>query len=253
MSLSQYDKKFYSEQESGSLASAREIVPLIVDFVNPTSVIDIGCGVGTWLKVFMDLGITDFLGVDGGCVSHDMLHIPSDHFVSQDLLNDLDVVNRYDLAISLEVAEHIPSNYSKKFIGMLVKTSDVVLFSAAIPGQGGDAHINEQWPEYWDGIFKEYGYMPVDCLRSKIWSNSKICRCYRQNICVYVNKSCVDRYPKLLSEVPCAEKIPRSLVHPSMYTAIVSNPNFMYLSYSLIVKLMARKIRYKCKRMLKLE
>ena len=77
------------------------------------------------------------------------------------------ISDKYDLAISLEVAEHLSPSRSCGFIDDLTNLSDVVLFSAAIPMQGGTNHINEQPISYWANLFLERGFVPISCIRPK--------------------------------------------------------------------------------------
>jgi hypothetical protein len=105
-----------------------------------------------------------------------------------DLEKEIPEVARFDLAISIEVAEHLSEDQGKLLIKRLCETSDTILFSAAIPGQGGIGHINEQWHEYWHDIFNSYGYNCFDILRSKLLTRANIPWWIRQNIFVYQKK-----------------------------------------------------------------
>ena len=93
------------------------------------------------------------------------------------------------MAISLEVAEHLPENRGKSFISDLCELSPVVLFSAAIPYQGGDNHINEQWQSYWYGLFKENNFVGIDLIRPQIWENINVKPWYKQNCMLYIHES----------------------------------------------------------------
>jgi len=64
MSKNYYSKDFFHEQKKGSLRSAKEVVPLVMDLIKPKSVIDVGCGIGAWLSVFREYGISDILEVN---------------------------------------------------------------------------------------------------------------------------------------------------------------------------------------------
>src|ERR1700736_76826 len=102
-----YDRKFFSGNTVSSAKSAEIIVPLIIDLLDPKSVIDIGCGTGTWLSVFQARGVGDITGVDGEWVRQEMLLIPKPSFLARDLTLDLHIERKFDLALSLEVAEHL--------------------------------------------------------------------------------------------------------------------------------------------------
>jgi hypothetical protein len=217
-----YTKDFYEWQQEGSRQSARVTIPLILDLIQPKSVIDVGCGVGTWLSVFKEFGIQDCLGIDGDYVDQKMLQIPQSEFLSFDLKKPLLIDRKFDLVVSLEVAEHLPSNYSDAFIASLTNLGQVILFSAAIPLQGGSGHVNEQWPEYWAQIFDKYGYTTIDCLRNKIWNNENVEPWYAQNLLIFVDKSCLSRYPSLQEEMIKTDTSQLSKVHPKTYVGVVS-------------------------------
>ncbi len=148
--------------------------------------IDVGCGQGTWLSVFAEYGATDVNGIDGDYVDRDRLEIPADRFHGQDLSRPLAVERTFDLAVSLEVAEHLPEVACDGFVESLTRLAPVVLFSAAAPYQGGQNHVNEQWPEYWAERFARHGYLPVDCLRRRVWANPDVEWWYAQNALLFV-------------------------------------------------------------------
>jgi len=191
---SRYDRSFFDHLQKGSLSSARIVLPIVLERFNPRSLVDIGCGIGTWAAVAIELGITDVIGVDGHHVSPDQLIIPGDRFLAVDLASDNPVLGRrFDLCISLEVAEHLPPERSHAFVKSLTDLSDVVLFSAAIPHQGGRHHINEQWQSYWVGLFNEHDYGAKDMIRPAVWADRNVEPWYQQNCLVYVKGEPNDR------------------------------------------------------------
>ena len=103
-----------------------------------------------------------------------------------DLAQPLQIDRRFDLALSLEVAEHLPPECGSEFVQTLTDLSSVILFSAAIPFQGGTDHLNEQWPEYWADRFDARGYVPIDCIRRRIWRNEDVEWWYAQNLMFFV-------------------------------------------------------------------
>ncbi|WP_165958149.1 methyltransferase domain-containing protein [Segetibacter sp. 3557_3] len=178
-------------------SAADIIVPYITGIFHPTSVVDIGCGIGTWLKVFENNGITDMLGIDGHHVSDSgQLLIPADKFVATDL-NTIDhkrFDRKFDLAICLEVAEHLQEAYADNLVNTLCSFSDVMLFSAAIPGQTGENHVNEQYPTYWAKKFLQHNYVFVDLIRPKFWNSPEVEWWYRQNAFVVVKRSVAETF-----------------------------------------------------------
>ena len=113
---------------------------------------------------------------------------------------------KYDLVLCLEVAEHLEEESAKKFIECLTNLGDLIIFSAAIPGQGGQNHLNEQFPDYWLGIFNSLDYSLIDDIRPEFWNNQKIEWWYRQNIMV------------LKKNANPVEKIEHKFqIHPELY------------------------------------
>jgi SAM-dependent methyltransferase len=180
-----YSRTFYENQMDGSLSSAAAIVPLVLSKFEVRSVVDFGCGVGTWLAEFARHGVGHYLGIDGDYVDGNMLMIPRERFIARDLREIGDLGETFDLACSVEVAEHLPPESARLFVAALVKSAPVVLFSAAIPGQGGDGHINEQWPSYWAKLFREHGYAPLDFIRENIIEDDRTEWWYRQNVLMF--------------------------------------------------------------------
>ncbi|WP_312090332.1 methyltransferase domain-containing protein [Chryseobacterium sp.] len=165
-------------------SSPEQIVPTLKNIFSPKSVIDIGCGVGNFLREFVKNDISDIRGVDGEWADLKEIenNIGQNNFVSFNLNNVYNPNKKYDLAISLEVAEHIDKLYADNFVQTLVNCSDNIVFSAAIPLQGGQNHINEQWNEYWVEKFEKHGYKLVDFLKPYFWDNDNIFWWYKQNI-----------------------------------------------------------------------
>lgn len=207
-----YNAKFYRELEA-TRDSAREMLPLVFEYIKPASLADIGCGAGHWLAQAIERGVTDVLGVDGEWALKAKLQIPREKFRVHDLTKPLKLERKFDLAISLEVAEHLPVSQAESFVRTLCDAADVVLFSAAIPGQGGRHHVNEQWPAYWARLFAEQGLGCYDVLRPQIWNNEKVLWYYAQNCFLYAR-------PGLLKN--CASTAePLALVHPRLWSAQV--------------------------------
>ncbi|HEV3234434.1 MAG TPA: methyltransferase domain-containing protein, partial [Candidatus Dormibacteraeota bacterium] len=148
--------------EEAAETSAGEVLPMVFELVRPISVVDVGCWTGGWLAVARKLGVSDFLGVDAPMTDRSKLKIPEANFFPWDLNQPLRLERNFDLAISLEVAEHLGEHRSQAFVESLTSLAPVVLFSAAIPGQGGTGHVNEQWPAYWINRFEARGWTVLD-------------------------------------------------------------------------------------------
>lgn len=210
-----YDREFYDFQSNRSFESAKTITPYIMDLIKVNSVIDVGCGVGAWLRAFSEAGARGPIkGMDGEYVNSDQLLIDRTEFVAFDLRKSISMPERFDLAVSLEVAEHLPTKRGPSFIADLIALSDYVLFSAAIPGQGGTEHINEQWQSYWAELFAQHDYVACDVIRPKFWNNRSVDWWYRQNIIIYVNQRALT--DTLMGN---SHSIILDVVHPELWNA----------------------------------
>ena len=181
-----YDGEFMRSIARDSSRSA----PIVLDAVFkelggvPASVVDVGCGSGGWLAECAERG-AEVLGLDGE-YARSSLGIPTDRFVVADLTKPISLPpGRYELAICMEVAEHLPAERGPSLVSDLVALADDVLFSAAIPGQSGRHHVNCRWQSYWAGLFESHGYAPIDCVRPVLWNEPAVNWWYRQNVLLY--------------------------------------------------------------------
>lgn len=198
-----YDKKFYSRIAPGSHKSANCIVPIVMTMAHPNSVIDFGCGTGSWLRAFREIGgIEDLHGMDFGQVDGTQLEIKPEQFQQIDLTQPLNIGRRFDLAITLEVAEHLPPEASAQFVENITRHADVVLFSAAIPGQQGDNHINCHYPSYWAKHFATHNFLCFDPIRPQVWHNSDIEPWYRQNALMFIREERIPDFPFIAAHPP---------------------------------------------------
>jgi SAM-dependent methyltransferase len=211
---SQYFAPDYFEWQSARAErSARAVVPMLVELFAPTSVVDVGCGTGAWLQVFVDNGVEDVVGVDGPYIERGQLRIPLDRFAAADL-SALPALDRsFDLALSLEAAHYAPAGAAPAIVATLASLAPVVYFSAAIPYQGGGPGLNRQWPRYWSDLFAAHGFSCVDALRARLWEHPEVDWWYAQNGLVYMRE---DR--------AAAESTgpPPALVHPQLYVEIAA-------------------------------
>ena len=194
--------------------------------------VDFGCGVGTWIKTGHELGVSEILGLEGDWLDKKHLVIPEDSFSHKDLTTSFNLNKQFDLAISLEVAEHIDEKYSNTFIDNLTSASKIILFSAAIPGQRGAGHVNEQWPEYWIEKFKAKDYVPLDIIRPYIWDDVNIKGWYKQNTLVFIHKNKLNEIPLLLQFID-EKKTMWSIVHPDAFKRQIeiSHPKYSNLAH----------------------
>ena len=218
--MAPYTKRFYAHNQASSKESAQQIVSLVMKLMSPRQpnrVVDFGCGIGTWLCVFKENNVAETIGVDGDWVPQENLLIQKDDFIKADLRRLPSLDTHFDLVVSLEVAEHLPSENAETFIDVLVAHGPVILFSAAMPFQGGVDHVNERWPAYWAALFDDRGYVAVDCLRRKVWGSDKVKWWYAQNILMFVKRDCIADYPALEKESEHSGVSPLALVHPALY------------------------------------
>jgi SAM-dependent methyltransferase len=215
---------------AGSTRSAAETVPLVLELIQPRSIIDVGCGTGSWLSAFKEAGVEDVLGVDGPWADTAMLTIPPEQFLVFDLRKPFRAQRQFDLVLSLEVAQHLPPDSAETFVGSLTKLGPLILFSAAIPFQGGIGHINEQWPEYWARLFASRGYVVLDCLRRRLWDNAHVEWWFAQNTLLFASRACVESNPLLARERDrtCASQL--SLVHPRKYLQMAGSAERLSLA-----------------------
>ena len=211
-----YPDTFF-EDRKGALTSAKHIVPIVLELIHPKSVVDVGCGTGEFLYTFKEHGVGDILGIDGEWVSRKKLRISEAFFLSADVEKPLKVDKKFDLVVSLEVAEHLRESSARTFVETLTRLGPVILFSAAIPFQGGTHHVNEQWPEYWVNFFQERGYLPIDCIRKKIWNNTEVSFWYAQNTLLFVEGEYLKTNKRLKDEFTKTSDLVLSLVHPKQY------------------------------------
>lgn len=215
-----YGDDFYNSRHERTLYAARTLLDHVAGVVPPIhSAVDVGCGVGTWLAVLRERGVDQLRGYDGEWVDEQLLEIPAEEFVRQDLTWPIvPPPKKYDLAISLEVAEHLPSSAADTFVRSLTGLADFILFSAAIPHQGGQHHVNEQWLEYWLERFEGEGYVGLDVIRPRIWQDRDVAVWYRQNIMLLARR---ERVEDLTLAAPAAQLRPLSAVHPEIFESHV--------------------------------
>lgn len=212
-----YTNEFFALQRDRARRSAEVVVPLVLELTEPQSVVDVGCGTALWLVVFAEHGLSDLYGIDGDYVDDSTLEIPRERFLAHDLSRPLELDRRFDLVVALEVAEHLPADRAGTFVESLTRLGSVVLFSAAIPGQGGTNHVNEQWPAYWAELFAAHGFVHVDCLRRRLWHDEAVAPWYAQNALLYVASDELPRRDALARFYDPAEPAPLALVHPTRY------------------------------------
>ena len=217
--MPKYDRQFHLETQRLNEAAANEVLPILFELIAIRSTVDVGCGVGAWLKSAQGFGSKTVLGLEGTWLDSDLKVVDEQLIKAQDLEERIKLDSKFDLAISLEVAEHLSQKRADSFVYDLCALSDLVLFSAAIPLQGGEHHVNEQWQSYWAQRFQRQGYRAYDSVRWKIWSRDDIPFWYRQNTVVYCRaESAADMATRNLA--PSVTDLHLlDVVHPELYAA----------------------------------
>jgi len=202
MARTLYDEKFYSWQRDRSLESATIVAPLMMSIAPIRSVIDVGCGMGGWLRAFAENGVALVRGIDGDYVDPSKLYIAPECFTAVDLKQPIKIDARFDLALCLEVAEHLPARTSDELVRSLTNLAPIVLFPASVPGQGGTGHINEPWPEYWKELLAQRGFTMLDLIRPLIRYDRRVEWWYRQNIAIFASEAAIQANPALSEASP---------------------------------------------------
>ena len=191
----------------------------------PNSVVDFGCGRGMWLKAFKDSGIEVLVGVDGSWLSQRDMIDQDVVFYPVDLNQPIAISGegKFDLAISVEVAEHLGDESAVTFAKSISGHSDVIIFSAAYENQGGTNHINERPHSYWGAIFNELGYDVYDVFRAKFWGfDAEIDFWYQQNVFLYVKRGSEQQaFLKQKHLVPMSNLAFMDCVHPYLFKTII--------------------------------
>jgi cyclopropane fatty-acyl-phospholipid synthase-like methyltransferase len=216
-----YSKAFYFAQTRSASLAASKYANIIKSYYHPTSVIDFGCGHGSWLKSFDEsFSVSELVGVDGSWNSSENMPDEKIRFIPLDLAssNVLPSPKRFDLAMSVEVAEHLPKASAESFVDLISSCSDVVVFGAAITLQGGINHINEQFPSYWAEIFLARKYYPFDIFRQVVWDDFDIPFWYKQNTFLYVKQNSeLFKYLLTINIYPIENTQFMNAIHPEFY------------------------------------
>jgi len=200
-----YDVLFYEYIRDGSTRSAYALLPHVVNVLGISSVLDVGCGAGAWLVGYQRLGVSDHIGVDGDYVDRSMLLVETDKFLPRDIATPFDLGRQFDLVQCLEVGEHVPTKESATLVDNIVRHGKRVLFSAAVPGQGGEDHINEQPYEFWRRLFARRDYRLFDFVRPLVRRDRRIEPWYRYNTLFFCHDDLIAQLPPAIAAAAVPE------------------------------------------------
>ncbi|PCJ59666.1 MAG: hypothetical protein COA79_09690 [Planctomycetota bacterium] len=233
-----YDDEFYGSQQDGSYDSAKIIMKYLSGKLPITSIVDIGCGRGGWLKAGQENGATRIVGYDGPWVDSKKLLSSQIEFKTQKLDEEFKIEGQFDLAICLEVAEHLEEGRGLNLVKNLCSCADVILFGAAVKGQGGNHHINERLQSYWAKAFKSNGFKYLDVIRPKFWGNADVVWWYKQNSLLYIQENRYEKIKEGFDQLDWGQSPPIDLVHPdclaekakrfSQYEGIINKPTIRF-------------------------
>ena len=234
-----YDSDFFQEKRDAVLKSARVIVPIILEVYPAQSVIDVGCGDGAWLSIFQSCGVQNIQGLDGNSLPAEAYLVDQKqirtnvNFESQ----EFQIPAQADLITCLEVAEHLPARNARQFIGNLAGHAPLIIFSAAVPGQLGTQHINEQPPWFWREVFHGFDFIEIDFIRPLIWGNPEVAWWYRQNITAYVRRDFLNSHARLSSlslqypSLPDGERL--TVISERILRSYLARPRWKLLNFFL--------------------
>jgi SAM-dependent methyltransferase len=181
-----YPAEFYADRRAHTAHAAARVLGALPPGLPRRRIADVGCGTGTWLAAALDAGSETAYGLEGDWVQPAMLDDPRIDFRAANLEQPFELPPA-DLVLSLEVAEHLSPGRAPGFVADLTASAPAILFSAAIPGQGGVGHLNERWHSFWARLFAEHGRLAYDVVRPKVWSDEAIPAWYRQNAILYLD------------------------------------------------------------------
>jgi SAM-dependent methyltransferase len=205
-----------SQEKPATEYSSQRVLEILFKCYRPNSLLDVGCGLGMWLKMATTLGVSEVRGIEGEWIDPALLEVSPDLVQVRDLEKGFDLKRKFDLVICLEVAEHLSEGAADNFIASLVRHAPAVLFSAAIPFQGGDHHVNERFLPYWAAKFAQHDYRPVDFIRRELWEDERALLWIRQNVMLFAHEGLIAGN-ELLRRAGLDNRFPFSVVHPEFY------------------------------------
>ncbi len=234
-----------SGEEERTHQSANQVLSIVKEYIETRSVLDVGCGLGTWLQTARELGAEEVMGIEGPWLDRKAVVVDPGLIQTIDLTQPFNLGRRFDLVICIEVGEHLQANAASDFVGSLVAHGDCVLFSAAIPFQGGHDHVNEQFLDYWVKLFAQQGYRPLDIVRGRIWDDLSMLWWLKQNCVLFCSEQAIAANENLRKERDVVR--PMSVVHPRVYSHRLVQANQWYKEYQAIMNLLRQGGQFSAK------
>jgi hypothetical protein len=224
-----YSHDFYSDMKKASADSYSFLATWIFNYCSPKSAIDWGAGTGELLMALQISHNVRVRALEGHWIKELPTSLPKIYYEFRDLRFPFKLEEKFDVAICLEVAEHLEDEYAQTLIDGICNSSDLIFFSAAIPYQGGTSHVNEQWPIYWAEKFHQAGFVLAHDPREELWDNPEVAAYYKQNLLIFER-----------SEGNLKLVVPRPLIHPSLWErkCITHSLKKKYVLARLIFKIM---------------
>lgn len=186
-----YDRPYYERSAAAKRVTMQHIADSIVRDTAPETLVDVGCGGGFLLAALAERGVTCF-GLEYSQAGIELCGSAGLQVRQFDLEHDTFAGGPFDVAVSMEVAEHLPASVADRFVDLLAGVAPLVVFTAARPGQVGTDHVNEQVPEYWITRFAARGLAPYEALAASWqdeWKRLGVIECYRDNLMVFARSA----------------------------------------------------------------
>jgi len=167
----------------------------IAHTLKPGSILEFGCGLGLYCDFLKtELDINRVFGIEPEPMSGGFDSPNGPIQLTIDIFSDKHpepLEQKFDLVMSIEVAEHIPREKHNFLFDFLVShTSNWIVFSGARIGQGGHGHIAERDEEDWKAEFLKRGMVFQDELTRNIrLACNKINVNHQQNLMVFKRPS----------------------------------------------------------------
>lgn len=181
-----YESSFYRAVADRAEAAAELVVEIIRRYFSVRTLSDVGCGSGTWIRPFLNQGALHVEAFDlpaaWDSAKNSLRDDPRVRFTAVDFESGAPALEKSDLVLCLEVLEHLSSDSAMRVLDALTANSDLIVFSAAQPGQGGTHHINERPLTYWLQRFEAAGFAAFDIFRPELIRRTDVPRYYSLNL-----------------------------------------------------------------------